>query len=90
MAPKWFGPCATLGVSEQVPNPTNVTVSPLLPTLHTFGVLEVTVVVPSPVVPTMGVKPKNSLAGEGMFVMVGVVATARPIVKLWVEPVFAR
>ena len=70
----------------QVPNPTNVTVSPLLPTLHTFGVLEVTVCAPSPVVPTLGVKPKNSLAGAGMFVMVGVVALARPIAKLWAEP----
>ena len=44
-----------------------------MPTLHTFGVLDVTDVVPSPVVPTMAVKPKNSLAGDGMLVMVGVV-----------------
>jgi hypothetical protein len=83
-------PCATLGVSVQVPNPTNVTVSPLLATLHTFGVLEVTVGVPSPVVPTLAVKPKNSFAGEGMFVMVGVVALARPIVKDCVVPEPAR
>ena len=52
--------------------------SPLRPTLHTFGVLEVTDVVPSPVVPTMAVKPKNSLAGDGMLVMVGVVGVGPP------------
>ncbi len=74
----------------QVPNPTKVTVSPLLSTLHTFGVLELTVGVPSPVVPMLGVKPKNSLAGEGTFVMVGVVGVARPIVKLWLAPEPAR
>ncbi len=74
----------------QVPKPTKVTVSPLEATVHTFGVLEVTDVVPSPVVPTMAVKPKNSLAGDGMLVMVGVVGTARPIVKVWAGPEPAR
>ena len=78
--------CATLGVNEQVPKPTKVTVSPFVPTLQTPGVLEVTDFVPSPFVPTIAVKPKNSLAGEGMLVMVGVEGTARPTVTFWARP----
>ena len=90
MAPKKLVPCVTLGVSVQTPKPTKVTVNPLEPTLHTFGVLEVTDVVPSPVVPTVAVKSKNSLAGEGMLVTVGAVGWARPMVKVWAVPEAAR
>ena len=51
--------------------------------------LDVTDIVPSPVVPTLTVKPPNSLAGDGMLVMTGVVAVARPMLNVWALPVAA-
>lgn len=63
---------ATLAVSEQVPAPTYVTVRPLLPTVHTLGVVLASDVVPPLDVEIVAVKLPPTLPLAGRLLIVGV------------------
>src|SRR5580700_2732723 len=73
---------------------TKKTVSPSGPTVQVLGVEETTYVAPSPLVPTVALKPANSTAPEGMLVTTGVDGVALrtpkdcalPVAPMYVGP----